>query len=58
MSKTQRKSHSTVAVVLYLIKHMWIVTQLLLRFSRRIQHQHGKFFRKQTDKMGIKWIVF
>ena len=33
-----RKEITTVAVVLYLIKHMWIITKLLLRFSRRIQH--------------------
>ena len=52
------KEITTVAVVLYLIKHMWIITKLLLRFSRRIQHLYWKFFRKQTDKMGIKWIVF
>ena len=33
-------THTTVAVVLYLIKHMWIITKLLLRFCRRIQHLH------------------
>ena len=28
----------TVAVVLYLTNHMWIITKLLLRFSQRMQH--------------------
>ena len=34
------KEITTVAVVLYLIKHMWIIIKLLLRFARRIQHLH------------------
>ena len=43
---------------LYVIKHTKIFTKLLPRFSRLIQHLYSKFFRKQSDKMGIKWIVF
>ena len=43
---------------LYVIKHTLIFTKLLPRFSRLIQHLCLKFFRKQSDKMGIKCTVF
>ena len=51
---TKHKKIIAVKESLYVIKHTQIFSKLLPTYTTSIL----KFFRKQSDKMGTKWIVF